>query len=420
MVHAKIIGNFAVVGHIEDGEVGEFANFERTDAVVTAEGVSGIDSGSGDSFAGRHAHLRAGKRQNHGHGESGAGAGVEVGGEGEYGPGVDELARRAKAGEAKVKAAAGEHGAGYFGTGESANVGGGKLFEMVGARGVHLDGEARRAGAGELFGMEAQAKAAGARGGEDLARLGDGERAAVAEHIAEFGEIPGGDLREPFAADEVDVSVGGFAGAVSKFSRNDVRAQKCPHDFERLPGFEFTERDEDLAFARPVEAVAGFGLERRSAVGGELREMRKSAGLQFGGGRRAEFADAVQNAAAGAGDFLVSGAGDTLFVFGGARGGVDEVSVGVDKAGEDDAATEIEFTGTGGFGEALNAAARANGGEASIADENRTIVDDAGGGEGGAAARRRATESENFGAIGNEPRIFCARIGHFGFVCSRY
>ena len=94
-----------------------------------------------------------------------------------------------------MEAAARQHGAGDVGACKSANVGSGEFFEMVGARSMHLDSEASRAGAGELFSMKTQSEAAGVRGRENFTGLSDGERAAVAEGIAEFGEIFRGDAR---------------------------------------------------------------------------------------------------------------------------------------------------------------------------------------------------------------------------------
>lgn len=155
MIHAKIIGNFAVVGHIEDGDVCELANFKRADAVVATEGISSVDGAGRDGLGGCHAHLRAGEGENHGHRKRGAGAGIEIGRESDDGAGVDELARGSVMCEAEMEAAAGKHGAGDVGAGEGANVRGAELFEMVGARGVHFDGEAGGAGAGELFGVKA-------------------------------------------------------------------------------------------------------------------------------------------------------------------------------------------------------------------------------------------------------------------------
>ena len=58
----KIIRDFAVVGHVERGEVGVFANLERAGPVMNAERVGGIDGGCGDGFRGSHAELIAGAR----------------------------------------------------------------------------------------------------------------------------------------------------------------------------------------------------------------------------------------------------------------------------------------------------------------------------------------------------------------------
>lgn len=222
-----------------------------------------------------------------------------------------------------MEAAAREHGAGDVGFREGANVGCGEFFEMVGASGVHFDGEACRTGAGELFSVKTQTEAAGASGGEHFSGLGDGEGAAVAEDVAEFGEIVGGNPRKPFAADEFDVGVGRFAGAIAKFGGNDMGAEKCRHDFERLLTVEFAEEGENFAFAGPIEAVARFGFERGATVGGELCEARNSAGLELRSGSGAKLADAVENASARARDFLVGCAGDALFVFSGARARMD-------------------------------------------------------------------------------------------------
>ena len=277
MVHTKIIGNFAIVGHIEDGEVSELANFEGADAVVAREGIGGVDGGGGDGFGGRHAHLRASERQNGGHGKRGTGAGIEVGGQSDDGSRVNEFARGTVMREAEMETAAGKHCAGDVGTREGADVAGRYFFEMVGACRVHLNGESRSSGARELFGVKAQAQAAGSRGGKDFARLRDGERAAVAKYIAEFCEAFPRDTWEPFAADEFDIGVWRFACAIAIFARDNVSAEECADDVERLLALEVAEDDKNFALAFPGEAISGFGFERGGSVRGELREMLERA-----------------------------------------------------------------------------------------------------------------------------------------------
>lgn len=196
-------------------------------------------------------------------------------------------------------------------------------------------------------------------------------------------------------------------------------AEKGAHDFERLKTLQFTKGDEDFAFAGPVEAVAGFGFERGGPVPGELRQMRKSAGVERSGRGGAKFADAIDDAAAGAGDLFVGGAGDALLVFCGARAGVNEVGVRIDEAGKDDAAMKVELAGATRFRQSFDAAARADGSDAAFANEERAVVKDAGSGERAAPARRGSPKGENFRAIGDEPSVRLARIRHFGFGCSR-
>ncbi|MGB7082891.1 MAG: hypothetical protein WBD54_14760, partial [Candidatus Acidiferrales bacterium] len=111
---------------------------------------------------------------------------------------------------------------------------------------------------------------------------------------------------------------------------------------------------------------------------------------------------------------------DALLVFSGTRAGVDEVGVRIDESGENNAAVEVEFAGAAGFGEAFDAAAQADGGDAAFANEERAIAKNARVGERASAVRRGPAEGENFRAIGDEPGIQLARIRHFGFGCSRY
>lgn len=106
-----------------------------------------------------------------------------------------------------------------------------------------------------------------------------------------------------------------------------------------------------------------------------------------------------------------------MFVFGGARGGVNEVSVRIDEAGQDDATQEIEFAGATGFGEAFDAAARAEGGDASFADQKRGVGDDGGIVELAAATRRGAAKREELGTVGEEQGTLRAGLGHVRFGC---
>ena len=96
--------------------------------------------------------------------------------------------------------------------------------------------------------------------------------------------------------------------------------------------------------------------------------------------------DRGADAAAFARDFLVAGAGDALFVFRGAAGGENQVRVGIDEAGKNDATGEIEFFGAARGAEFFDAAARADGSDAIFVNEDGAVANDAEFTEGFAAA----------------------------------
>ena len=74
----------------------------------------------------------------------------------------------------------------------------------------------------------------------------------------------------------------------------------------------------------------------------------------------------------------------------------------INEAGENDASAQIEFTRPAGFRKIFNAAARADGGDASVAKQQCAIANDAEIAERTATARRGSTKSEKFGAANDE------------------
>ena len=76
--------------------------------------------------------------------------------------------------------------------------------------------------------------------------------------------------------------------------------------------------------------------------------------------------------------------------------------VRIDEAGEDDAAAEVESARATGFAEAFDPAARADGGDASIVNEKRTIANDGKIVECAATTGRSSAKSEELGASGDQ------------------
>src|SRR5580658_6271858 len=253
-VHTKIIRDFAVVGHVKGGQVRILANFERAGAIVRAQRVGRVDRGGSDGFGRCHAHLRARQRHNHGHAQRGTGAGIEIASDADYGGGIYQLARGGEMAEAEMEAAARQQSADHVRERERVNVRGVYLFQVVRAGRLQFDGETRRAGVRELLGMDARDQASGSSGGEDFARLRYGERAAIAKHVAKFGEARHRYCGNPAFNEQVHVRF----RAAAKFRRHDVRTQKRGMDIEWMFLMKFREQRQDFELALPIEAVAAL------------------------------------------------------------------------------------------------------------------------------------------------------------------
>src|SRR5206468_13002787 len=91
-VDSEVLGELAIVGDVEDDEVGAFPDFERAGAVGAAQGVRSVDGGGRDGFGGGQLHLEAGDGDHGLHVVSRGAARMKVRREGDGGAGVDERA----------------------------------------------------------------------------------------------------------------------------------------------------------------------------------------------------------------------------------------------------------------------------------------------------------------------------------------
>ena len=131
--------------------------------------------------------------------------------------------------------------------------------------------------------------------------------------------------------------------------------------------------------------------------GARFQRIDRSAAAVFYGG---------PDAAAFAGDLFVGGSGDAVFVFMGAAARENQVSVGIDEAGEDDFAVQVDFFGFARFGMIFDAAAGADGGDAVFVDQDCAVANDGEVIEGFATAGNGAAQGEQLRAAGDEP------VGH--------
>src|SRR5271155_131357 len=156
--------------------------------------------------------------------------------------------------------------------------------------------------------MNARHQAAGASGGEDFARLRDGEGAAIAEYIAEFGETRHRYRGNPAFYQQIHV---GF-GTAAEFRGNHMRAKERRMDIERVFLMQLGKQRENFELSFPVDTRAFFGFDGGGAVGGEQIQIGDRSLFKRVRSGSAQTIYRRAYPAAFLGDFFVAGAGDAL------------------------------------------------------------------------------------------------------------
>jgi hypothetical protein len=82
------------------------------------------------------------------------------------------------------------------------------------------------------------------------------------------------------------------------------------------------------------------------------------------------------NSSSAASDLFIGGAGDALFVFIGAAGGMNQVRVRIDETRKNNAPAQVQLLRAPGFRQAFDAASWPHGNHAIIAHQQRAIADD--------------------------------------------
>ena len=187
--------------------------------------------------------------------------------------GLDQSSRRSAVREAQMERAAWQQRANHVRLRERSNIARVNPVEMVGAGGLEFDSQAGCAAVDELLGVNARREAVFQARLKNAARLSDAERAAVAEYVAEPRELAGRDRRNPALDEQIDER----AGAAAKFRRDNVRAEKCGDDIERLAAIEIAVNLQNLQFALEIQAVTALGFEGGGAARGKVaEEMQRS------------------------------------------------------------------------------------------------------------------------------------------------
>ena len=191
----------------------------------------------------------------------------------------------------------------------------------------------------QLIGMQANRQAERLRLGEYLRGLFHREGDALAERVDRIGETLGGDRRQHLVADRVDVA-GLVAVAISAATawapRNVVRTDIGRSLAETACGLQLP------ALGIEFEAVAGLDLDGGDAFGDQGVEPRQRCRDELVGACLPRRLHGRDDAAAGARDFFVARAGETLLEFVGAIAAIDQMGMAVDQAGRDPAAGAID------------------------------------------------------------------------------
>jgi hypothetical protein len=279
-------------------------------------------------------------------------------------------------------------------------------FEVVSGACAELTGEGDAAVGAKLLGVQAQLQAVVLGGGEDGARLGEGEGMVVAEDIAEAGEAVLGDVREQIVGDEAEIAW----AVVLELRRHGMRSQQRGNDAQRGALLERAEDVEDLQFGVAGEAVAGLGFNGGGAATEEPVSVVEGGYGEVFEALVAGLADSGEDSTACGSDLLIGLAGDALLELGDAVAAEDEMGVGVDEAGEDGAFGGVDDGMVRGK-VTLESGVRADGEDAAVSKVNGRVMEDAELLQLPACARPlRASKSQKLAAMDDE-RVFGGRDG---------
>ena len=172
------------------------------------------------------------------------------------------------------------------------------------------------------------------RGREHARGLLGRERDAFAERVDRIGELFARERRD-HGADVVDEPV-----LVVRLRRHRVRAEERRHHVDVALASEAARGAQLLGLVVAIEPVAGLDLDRGHAFGDQRVEPRQALRDELVLARGARRLHGRHDAAAGARDLLVGGAGEAQFELVRAVARIDEMRVAIDQAGRDPAAVE--------------------------------------------------------------------------------
>ena len=332
-----MIRNFPVVRHGEDENVGRLADFKRARFARTPGGRGGVERGRVDGFGGAHVQVTARERHHHLHVARGAEKGVVPRGESNSGTALDHTPGGREAVQAEVIGETGKQ-----------NGDGGRVAEMVDlmvsdvvavrdAFSAQGDGKFN-VGVGLVQpGVEARTESGEARGAKKLHGLVQGETAGGWIGVDVGNGFALGDAGEHFVRKETEIAI----GVVGEFERKGAGTEPSG---DHADGAVLKVFQDANAFhlAGVIKAVSGFSFDGRRAVTDAVE--KGVAGLQFEstGGEAAHVSNLGVQAIVEDAALFKRCAQGAHFKFVDPRRAADQVCMGINKAGHDDAAIGLD------------------------------------------------------------------------------
>ena len=321
---------------VPDRQVAIHAGLQAPQALMAAQRPRGFAGEAGDAFV--HGHAEQGGGHVHRQQRAGQrrGAGVAVGGQRQWHAGFAQLRDRRHGGVAgEVERARQQHrdGAGGAHRGDAGRI---QMLDVVGRQRAMLRGQFGTVLVAHLLGVDLQRQPVRTGRLEYLRGLFAGEGDVLAEHVHRFGQAFGGDGRDHYFADLVDVVL----RLASR--RHRVRAEEGGHDFDLAQLLQLFGHAQLLALVVQGQAVAGLDLDGGHAFAQHRVQPRQAGGEQGGIVGGAGGAHGGNDAAAGAGDVGIADALQALLELVGAVAGMNQVGVAVDQAGADPAPAAVD------------------------------------------------------------------------------
>lgn len=247
---------------LAEDDVHFLSRFEAPDIGLAADGAGGVGRAGVDGFLDRQPEREDAELEYEEHRADHGASGVEIGAQGQGGPGVDQVAgRRPLIEHQKERNSRQEKGNGPAPR-QGANSVRRDLDEVLGRDGPDFGRELGRSESAEFVAVNFNSEPGPLGGLDQAARFLEAEDAPLAEDVEEIGQPTHLDGRHEPVDQKIEIGV----RPVPVFGRDVVGAHKGRDDVDRMEVVDLGQDFELLDFVVEVEPVAALGLDGRRPV----------------------------------------------------------------------------------------------------------------------------------------------------------